>query len=140
MKALSTLERLAGQAVDRERQVLQAIADEIAEVERQLRYLRQSIADETSRQLDVMTTGVTLSAFVEASNRRMLALDHRRHQLVAAYDAQAERVKQERIEEKRFQLLAERRAKQMASEAALREQKAIDELAATGHARRRTKT
>ncbi len=48
--------------------------------------------------------------------------------LQEAYDAQIERVRHERVEQKRYELLIERRAKQEALEAAAREQKTIDEL------------
>ncbi|MEM7042047.1 MAG: flagellar FliJ family protein [Pseudomonadota bacterium] len=128
MKSLRVLERLAEQAVDRERQALLAIDGKIAEVEGQILALRQAIGREAAARLDFMTSGATLSAYIEASTKRLEQLNGVLEQLRDARQAQLERVLAERIEQKRYERLAERRASQAVLEAAAKDQKAIDEL------------
>lgn len=135
MRSLAILERLAKQAVDRERRALRVIVDEITEVEDEITAHRATIERETTSPLDIMTSGVTLTAFVGATKDRIKNLENHLEQLREAYDAQLERVKTERIEEKRYATLAERRKERMAREAAEREQRVIDELAAIRHSR-----
>ena len=74
-----------------------------------------------------------MAAFIKASNRRIESLKDRLRQLEHAYAARIERLQDVRVEQKRYQRLAERRAKEEALEADAKEQKAIDELAAIGH-------
>lgn len=128
MRSLRVLERLAEQAVDRERQALLAIDGKIAEVEGQILALRQAIGREAAAPLDFMTSGATLSAYIEASTKRLEQLNGVLEQLRDARQAQLERVLAERIEQKRYERLAERRASQAVLEAAAKDQKAIDEL------------
>lgn len=130
MKTLGVLKRLAKQAVDKERLALQEIADQIAEAEGQIHDLKRSIGDETSTPLDVMTSGATLNAFLVRTRLRIGALESHLIRLGEAREAQLQRVREERVEEKRFERLAQRRAAEQALEAAEREQKTIDELAA----------
>lgn len=129
MGSLDILQRLAKQAVEQERQALQTIGAEIAAVEGEIEDKQRAIDTEASAPLDLMTSGVTLAAFIHANKQRMQELKGRLQQLRAAYYAQLERVRDERVEEKRYELLAERRRKQAALEAAAKEQKTIDELA-----------
>jgi flagellar export protein FliJ len=128
LKALAVLQRLAKLAVDHERQALLAIGGEIADLEGEIDRWRQAIARESADFPDVMTSGATLAAYVAASKARMRELETRCQALRQAYDIQRERVRAQRIEEKRYQRLAERRAEQAAREAAAKEQKTIDEL------------
>ncbi|MGI9488712.1 MAG: flagellar FliJ family protein [Geminicoccaceae bacterium] len=128
MRSLDVLQRLAKQEVDRERQVLQAISSEIATVEAEIEIRQKAIAQEASAPLDFMTTGATLTAFLQAGEVLIQTLRERLARLQEVYDAQIERVRQERVEQKRYELLIERRAKQAALEAAAKEQKTIDEL------------
>ena len=128
MRSLDVLQRLAKQAVDRERQVLQAIGGEIATVEADIEIRQEAIEREASAPLDFMTSGATLNAFIRARKIQIQMQRERLAGLQQAYDAQIERVRQERVEQKRYELLIERRAKQAALEAAAKEQKTIDEL------------
>lgn len=128
MSALDVLQRLAKQAVGQERQALLAIGDELAGVEGEIGDMQRAIDLEASAPLDFMTSGVTLAAFIKAKKRRMHALKSRLQQLQQAYEAQLGRVRDERVEQNRYELLAERRTRQAALEAAAKEQKAIDEL------------
>ncbi|MGI9421279.1 MAG: flagellar FliJ family protein [Geminicoccaceae bacterium] len=130
MKALGVLQRLAGQAVDRERRALLAIGAEITEVEGRIENWMRTMENEASASPDFRTSGATLPAFIEASKARVRALEERLADLQQAHEAQLERVRRERVEEKRFERLAERRSKQAALEAAAREQKTIDDLVA----------
>ncbi|MEZ5935325.1 MAG: hypothetical protein R3F54_26060 [Alphaproteobacteria bacterium] len=128
MKSLATLQRLAKMAVDQERQALLAIGGEIADLETAIERQRQAIEREAAASLDVMTSGVTLIAYIEAGKARIRELETRRQALRQAYDIQLERVRAQRVEEKRYERLAERRAEQAAREADAKEQKMIDEL------------
>lgn len=130
MKSLDVLQRLAGQAVDRERRTLSTIAAKIADVESQIDATLQAVEHEASASLDFMTSGATLTAFIEASNRRAHELRGQLLALQDAFDAQAERVRLERVEQKRYERLIERRAQETARETAAKEQKTIDELVA----------
>lgn|GEM_PF-7067616 len=136
MKSLDVLQHLAKQTVDHERQILLAIKSDMADVEQQIEAWLQAIQRETSAQLDFTSTGATLPAFINNGKAHIQGLRDRLVQLQETYDAQMERVQQERILEKRYELLAERRAKQAALEAAKREQKTIDELVILGNRRR----
>ena len=122
------LQRLAKQAVDRERQALLTIGAEIAEVEARIANRRRAIEREAAAPLDFMTSGATLPAFLAAAKTEIETLRARLVELQQTYDAQLERVRQERTEQKRYQTLAERRAKRDAQALAAKEQKAIDEL------------
>jgi len=135
MKSLQVLERLAKQAADRERQTLLRIAAEINAVEARILGIKQAIEQESNLPWDVMTTGSTFSAFVAGSKSRIDVLNEHLRQLNKAYNIQSERVRHERTEEKRYALIAERRAERAAAEAALKQQKAIDELVSTRHGR-----
>ncbi|MGI9509729.1 MAG: hypothetical protein ACR2QJ_10330 [Geminicoccaceae bacterium] len=135
MRSLDVLRRLARQAVEQERRALLAIGTEIEAVEGDIEAMRRAIGIEASKPLDFMTSGATLAAFIAANKQRMRDLEVRRQQLQLAYDAQLERMRDERTEEKRYELLAERRARQAALEAAAKEQKTIDELVAIKAAR-----
>ncbi|MEM8948960.1 MAG: flagellar FliJ family protein [Pseudomonadota bacterium] len=128
MRSLHVLQRLAKQAVDRERQALQAIAGEIADVEAAIETRQKAIEHEASAPLDFMTSGATLDAFIQAGRVQIQVLRKRLAELQSSYDAQIERVRQERVEQKRYELLIERRAEQAARETAAKEQKTIDEL------------
>ena len=133
MRSLAILQRLAKQAVDQERRALQEISAGMAAAEAEIDDARHAIERESALDIDVMTSGATLTAFIEASNRRIEGLKARLRQLEQAYSAQIERLHHVRIEEKRYELLAERRAKELALEAEKKEQKAIDELAVIAH-------
>ena len=128
MRSLIVLQRLAKQAVDRERQALLAIQRDIAEVESQIETWQQSIQRETSTDLDFMTSGATLTAFVGSAKTHLLVLQERLAQLQDGHAAQMERVREERVSQKRYELLAERRARQAALDAAMKEQKKIEEI------------
>ncbi len=132
MRSLNVLQRLAKQAVDRERQALQAIGSEIANVEADIETRLQAIECEASAPLDFMTSGATLTAFIQAGKAGIQAQRERHVRLQEAYEAQIERVRQERVEQKRYERLIERRSKQAALEAAAKEQKTIDELVMIG--------
>ena len=136
MRSLDILKRLAKQSVEQERQALQAIGTEIAAVEDEIKAKQQAIDTEASAPLDLMTSGVTLDAFIRANKQRMQDLRNRLQQLREAFDAQLERVRAERTEQKRYELLAERFERRAALEAAVKEQKAIDELVAIKAGRR----
>ena len=140
MRSLDVLKRLAKQAVDRERRTLLQIAAEIGAVEQQILGIKQKIEQESAMQWDVMTTGRTFSAFVDSSKNQIGLLEERLRQLAEAYNTQSEHVRRERTEEKRYALIADRRAAREASEAALREQKEIDELVSTRHGRQRSRS
>ena len=71
MRSLDILQRLAKQAVERERQALQAIGAEIAAVESTIEDKQRAIDAESSASLDFMTSGVTLSAFIRVNKQRM---------------------------------------------------------------------
>ena len=129
MKSLHILQRLAGQAVDRERQVLQAINNDIAAVEAAIETCLISIDGEAAQPLDFMTSGATLIAYIDAQKKRILDLNRQLAELNQRRDKQVERVRQERTEQKRFERLAERRSLQQAQEEETKQQKAIDELA-----------
>lgn len=133
MKSLDVLQRLAKLAVDQERRALQTISAEITAVEGKIEDARRAIESEGLAALDFMTSGATLVAFIRANNQRIQDLKDQLHQLEQAYSAQIERLHQERIEQKRYELLAERRAEEEALAAAAKEQKAIDELVAISH-------
>lgn len=139
MRSLNVLKRLAKQAADRERQVLLGVAADINAVEQQIQQIKRKIEQESASSWDVMTTGRTFSAFVQGSKHRISLLEERLRQLTEAYDTQSERVRKERTEEKRYELIAERRAAREASEAALREQKEIDELVSIRHGRQKSR-
>lgn len=124
--------RLAKQAVDQERQALLAISNEIADIDAEIEASRQTMQREGSASLDFMTSGATLSAYLDAGKARIRGLMDRRQVLEQAYDIQLERVRLQRVEEKRYERLAERRAQQAAREEVIKEQKAIDELVITG--------
>lgn len=128
MRSLDILQRLAKQAVDRERQALQAISGEIADVEADIEARLKTIECEASASLDFMTSGATLTAFIRAGKVQIQARRERLKGLQVAYEMQIERVRQERVEQKRYELLIERRAKQEALEMVAKEQKTIDEL------------
>lgn len=130
MGSLDVLQRLAKLDVDRERQVLLAISSEIADAEGEIEASLQALECEASASLDFMTTGATLDAFIHAGRARVRAQRERLAGLHKAYDAQIECVRRKRVEQKRFELLIERRAQQEARKTAAKEQKTIDELAA----------
>ncbi len=136
MKSLSILQRIAKQAVDRERQALQVIGSEIATVEADIENRRQAIEREASASPDFMTSGATLNAFIRAGEIQIKVRRERLRELQEAYAIQIERLRQERVEQKRYELLIERRAKQAALEAAAKEQKTIDELVAISNRQR----
>lgn len=89
---------------------------------------RQMIEREASLSLDFMTSGATLSAYIAAGKARIQNLQRRLEELQKDYDVQLERVQRERVEEKRYERLAERQAEQAALDVAAKEQKTIDEL------------
>ena len=111
MRSLDVLQRLARQAVDRERQVLQAISNEIAFYESEIEIRQKAIAEEASAPLDFMTSGATLTAFLQAGKAQIQGHRERLARLQEAYDAQIERVRLERVEQKRNELLIERARK-----------------------------
>jgi flagellar export protein FliJ len=129
LKSLAVLQRLAKQAVDQERQVLLAIGNEIATVEAEIEGLRQAIDRESAASHDFRSSGATLHAFIQAGKGRIRQCEERLLTLQQAHAVQLERVQQQRVEEKRYERLAERRAEQIARDEAMKEQKAIDELA-----------
>ncbi|MDH3658529.1 MAG: flagellar FliJ family protein [Alphaproteobacteria bacterium] len=133
MKSLDVLQRLAKQAVDRERQALQAINAEIAAIEGDIDEAQRAIEREADASPDFMTSGTTLAAFIAAQNKRMQDLRDRLRQLEHAHGLQIERLQHERSEQKRYERLAERRAREAALEAEAKEQKAIDELVTMNH-------
>ena len=137
MRSLDLLQRLAKQAVDRERQVLQAIVSEIESVEATIENRLKAIERESQAPLDFMTSGATLDAFIQAGKAQIETLKKRLSELQSSFDAQIERVRRERVEQKRFERLIERRAEQTALEAAAKEQKTIDELVAINSGRKR---
>ena len=136
MRSLDTLRRLARQAVDRERQALMAIGGEITAIEEQIEAHRSATERERSADNDFMTSAATLAAFIQTTNAKIDELECRRHRLQEAYDAQVERVREERVGEKRYERMAERRSKQAEREAAVQEQKTIDELVTMSRGRK----
>ncbi len=108
----------------------------ITDVEAAIQRARQAIVRETAASPDFMTSGSTLPAYIAAEKARIRALEERMEALRQAYDLQLGRVRQERVEEKRYERLAERRAAKAAREAAEKEQKAIEELVTMGGRRR----
>lgn len=136
MKSFKVLQRLAKQAVDYERQALQVVVSEIEAVEADIENRLQAIEREASASLDFMTSGATLNAFTHAGKIRIGAQRERLRALQQAYEMQIERLRQQRVEQKRYDLLIERREKQAALEAAAKEQKTIDELVTMSDRRR----
>lgn len=137
MRSLIVLQRLAKQAVDRERQALLTIQRDMAEVESQIETWQRSIQRETSADLDFMTSGATLTAFIGSGKSHLLALQERLAELREAHAAQMDRVREERVSQKRYELLTERRAQQAAQDAAKKEQKEIEEIVTIRSDRRR---
>ena len=137
MRSLIVLQRLAKQAVDRERQALLAILRDIADVEGQIETWQRSMQREMSADLDFMTSGATLTAFIGSGKSQLLALQERLAQLQDAHAVQMGRVREERVAQKRFELLAERRAEEAAQAAAKKEQKEMEELVTLRNGRRR---
>ncbi len=130
MASLDLLARLAKQEVDRERQALHKLSTEIAETEQRIADLAGVMASEAAKPLDFMTTGATLVAFVEASKQRIEASKAHLSDLLLRRQTQLARLQEKRLELKRYETLAERRAQQAKAAAAAKEQKAIDELVA----------
>lgn len=137
MGSFDVLVRLAKQAVDQERRALQQINVVIAEVEQQILDLDAMRATEAANGSDFMTTGATLPAYIRANKQRVQAAVKQGQALQAQHAVQLQKLQQQRIELKRYELLAERRAKRAAAEAAAKEQKVIDELVTIKAGRRR---
>jgi flagellar export protein FliJ len=135
LKALAVLQRLAKQAVDQERQALLAIGNEIKSLEGEIQAARETIGREAGASPDFMTSGATLPAYIQRTKRHINDMELRIQALQQAFELQLERVRQQRVEEKRYERLAARRAEQAETEAAAKEQKAIDELVACRHGR-----
>ncbi len=133
MKSLAVLQRLAKQAVDQERQALVAIGNEIEDLKAEIQTAHHAMEQEAGASLDVKTSGATLPAYLQASRARIYDLEQRVQALQQAFELQLERVRQQRVEEKRYARLAERRAEKAAAEAALKEQKTIEELVISRH-------
>lgn len=128
MGALDVLARLAKQAVDRERQALQRINAATAEVEQRIEELHAMRTIEAAHGGDFMTVGATLPAYLQASRERGRAAAAKLRDQQAALAAQLKKLLQQRVELKRYEHLAERRAKRAAEDLAAKEQKVIDEL------------
>lgn len=137
MASLDVLARLAQQAVDRERQALMQINKVMAEVEKQIEILGAQAEAEATKGADFMGAGATLSAFLQVSRMRVHAARGELAKLRADHANQLDKLKQQRIELKRYELLAERRAKREADALATKEQKVIDELVTIKAGRRR---
>lgn len=125
---MDVLIRLAKQAVDQKRLALMAINTEIDDVEQRILDLENMTVSEADAVLDFMTSGATLTAFIRANKERIQQLEIHLKELRKRHDTQLECIRSERTELKRYELLAERRAKQAFEEAATKEQRAIDEL------------
>jgi flagellar export protein FliJ len=136
MGSLDVLIRLAKQTVDQERLALMALNIEIAKVEQRIQDLKDMTASETVAGLDFMTSGATLTAFIRANKQRIQQHELRLQELRKRQDTQLECIRNERTELKRYELLAERRAKQTFEEVAAKEQRAIDELVVVRAGRR----
>jgi len=136
LKSLAVLQRLAKQAVDQERQALVAIGNEIEDLKAEVQTAHHAMEREAGASLDVKTSGATLPAYLQASRVRIHDLEQRIQALQQAFELQLDRVRQQRVEEKRYARLAERRAEKAAAEAALKEQKTIEELVISRHRRR----
>ncbi len=131
MGSFDVMVRLAKQAVDYERQALQEINAAIAEAERQIDDLAATARSEANKSVDFMTVGATLSAYLQANKRRSQAAAARIRDLQEVKAGQLQKLQQKRVELKRYEQLAERRAKQKAKHLADKEQKAVDELLVT---------
>jgi flagellar export protein FliJ len=135
MDPIAVLVRLAGLAVERERRAL-AVLDAPIEA------LRRRIADwhaeaERERRTAVdLASARLLGAYLEASRRRLGAAESELARLEQARAQQAARLLEQRRELKRLELLRQRHEQRRRTEAARREQRAIDELALLGAARR----
>jgi len=123
--------RLAKQAVDRERQELQAINAAISKVEQQIDELAVMARSEADKGADFMTVGTTLSAYLRANKLRTQAATGQLRDLQNAKIEQLRKLQQQRVELKRYELIAERRMKQEAKSLAAKEQRAVDDLLMT---------
>lgn len=128
MGAFDTLARLAKQAVDAERQVLQTIDATILEAEQKVENLRAQAAVEAGHGQDFMTTGATLSAYLRANKLKIQEAQKRLQALRAAHGIQLKKLQQQLVEQKRCEALVERQRKRLADEAAAKEQKEIDDF------------
>jgi len=135
MEPLAVLARLAGLEVERERRALAAL-------DAPIETLRRRIADwgaeaELERRTAVdLASARLLGAYLEASRRRLGAAESELVRLEQARAQQAARLLEQRRELKRLELLRARHEQRRRTEAARREQRAIDELAVLGAARR----
>jgi flagellar export protein FliJ len=130
--------RLARQAVDRERQVLQEINAAMAKIEQHIDNLAAMARSEADKGGDFMTTGATLVAFLRANKQRAKAAAEHLQNLQTVKSEQLLKLHQQRVELKRYERMAERRAKQRAEDLAAKEQRVIDELLTTKSKRRRS--
>ena len=137
MAALEVLLRLARQAIDSERRSLQNINQAIANVEQRIQDLRAVTVKEAAGEPDFMTVGATLAAFVKANKLREEGAYAQLDKLRAEQGKQLQRLQEKRVELRRYELLAERRAEREAEETKRQEQKTIDDLVMIklGHAR-----
>ncbi|MGI9491867.1 MAG: hypothetical protein ACR2QF_05630 [Geminicoccaceae bacterium] len=138
MGSLDVMVRLARQAVDRERQALLEINAAMAKIERQIDDLAAMARSEAKKGGDFMTTGATLTAFLRANRQRAMVAVEQLQTLQTAKSDQLLKLQQQRVELKRYELMAERRAKQKAEDLAAKEQRVIDELLVTRGKRRRS--
>ena len=137
MRSLIVLQRLAKEAVDRERQALLAIQRDMTAVENQIETWQQALQREMSADLDFMSSGATLIAFIGSGKAQLSGLQEQLAQLQEAHAVQMSRVREERVSQKRYELLAERRAQQAVADAAKKEQKEIEEIVTSRSDRRR---
>lgn len=137
MGSFDVLARLAKQAVDQERQVLQRINGAIIDVEQRIEDLGAKTRAEAAKGTDFMTVGATLPAFIQANKLRVQAAVDHLQKLQLAHADQLQKLQQRRIELKRYELLIERRQKRLAEDLARKEQKTIDDLVLIKAGRRR---
>lgn len=136
MAAFDLLIRLAKQAVDRERRVLQRIDEEIAGTEQRISDLKANATEESRLGQDILTSGATLPAYRLANRQRIEAASAHLAALRAHRDAQLQRVLEQRTELKRYERIIEKRADEARRHALDKEQKAIDQMVMTKAGRR----
>lgn len=135
MAALDTLARLQRHALDEERQGLQSLLAEIAELERRLARLRAAMAKEAAIRPESPADDGQLAVYLTEARRRERVLADGLEALERERAARMERVHARRGELKRWEILLERRSRRDEAKAVRRDQRAVDDLVAARHGR-----
>jgi hypothetical protein len=128
MDALAVMARLARQALDEERRALIRI-DQAIGLTRDLLSEAHEAAERERRAACALADGnVRLLAYLRRMHDRAAALAAELRRLESARQAQAVHLSERHLEQRRLEILIERRAERARVEAAWNEQTAVDEL------------